>query len=127
VESIADAVILLRLNQWPDPKKLGNAGHFFKNPTITTTQYDHLILQFPSLMAYPIHDHTYKIDAGWLIEACGWKGVTKNQVGSYQDQVLVIVNYGATKGQTILDFSEAIIQSVLIQFGVKLEITISIE
>jgi UDP-N-acetylmuramate dehydrogenase len=78
-------------------------------------------------MAYPIHDHTYKIDAGWLIEACGWKGVTKNQVGSYQDQVLVIVSYGATKGQTILDFSEAIIQSVLIQFGVKLEITISIE
>jgi UDP-N-acetylmuramate dehydrogenase len=127
VESIADAVIFLRLNQWPDPKKLGNAGQFFKNPTITTTQYNHLILQFPSLMAYPIHDHTYKIDAGWLIEACGWKGVTKNQVGSYQDQVLVIVNYGATKGQTILDFSEAIIQSVLVQFGVNLETAISIE
>ena len=127
VESIAGAVIYLRLNQWPDPKKLGNAGHFFNNPTITTTQYNHLILQFPSLMAYPIHDHTYKIDAGWLIEACGWKGVTKNQVGSYQDQVLVIVNYGATKGQTILDFSEAIIQSVLIQFGVTLETAISIE
>ena len=127
VESIADAVIFLRLNQWPDPKKLGNAGQFFKNPTITTTQYDHLILQFPLLMAYPIHDHTYKIDAGWLIEACGWKGVTKNQVGSYQDQVLVIVNYGATKGQTILDFSEAIIQSVLVQFGVNLETAISIE
>jgi UDP-N-acetylmuramate dehydrogenase len=127
VESIADAVIFLRLNQWPDPKKLDNAGHFFKNPTITTTQYDHLILQFPLLMAYPIHDHTYKIDAGWLIEACGWKGVTKNQVGSYQDQVLVIVNYGATKGQTILDFSEAIIQSVLVQFGVNLETAISIE
>lgn len=127
VESIADAVIFLRLNQWPDPKKLGNAGHFFKNPTITTTQYDHLILQFPSLMAYPIHDHTYKIDAGWLIEACGWKGVTKNQVGSYQDQVLVIVNYGATKGQAILDFSEAIMQSVLTQFGVNLETAISIE
>ena len=127
VESIAGAVVYLRLNQWPDPKKLGNAGHFFKNPTITRSQYDRLILQFPSLMAYPIHDHTYKIDAGWLIEACGWKGVTKNQVGTYQDQVLVIVNYGATKGQTILDFSEAIMQSVLVQFGVKLESAISIE
>ena len=127
MESIAGAVIYLRLNQWPDPKKLGNAGHFFKNPTITTAQYDHLILQFPSLMAYPIHDHTYMIDAGWLIEACGWKGVIKNQVGSYQDQVLVIVNYGATKGQTILDFSEAIMHSVLNKFGVQLERAISIE
>jgi UDP-N-acetylmuramate dehydrogenase len=127
VESIADAVIFLRLNQWPDPKKLGNAGQFFKNPTITTTQYNHLILQFPSLMAYPIHDHTYKIDAGWLIEACGWKGVTKKQVGTYLDQVVVIVNYGATKGQTILDFSEAIKQSVLHKFGVQLECAINIE
>lgn len=127
MESIAGAVIYLRLNQWPDPKKLGNAGHFFKNPMITTTQYDQLIIQFPSLMAYPIHDHTYMIDAGWLIEACGWKGVIKNQVGSYQDQVLVIVNYGATKGQTILDFSEAIMHSVLNKFGVQLERAISIE
>jgi len=127
VESIADAVIYLRLNQWPDPKKLGNAGHFFKNPTITTTQYDHLVIQFPSLMAYPINDHTYKIDAGWLIEACGWQGVTKNKVGSYQDQVLLIVNDGATKGQSILDFTEAIVQSVLNKYGVKLESVISIE
>ena len=127
VESIAGAVVYLRSTQWPDPKKLGNAGHFFKNPTITTTQYDHLILQFPSLMAYPIHDHTYKIDAGWLIEACGWKGVTKNQVGTYQNQVMVIVNNGAAKGQTILDFSEAIIQSVLNKFGVQLECAINIE
>jgi UDP-N-acetylmuramate dehydrogenase len=115
------------LNQWTDPKKLCNAGHFFKNPTITTTQYDHLVIQFPSLMAYPINDHTYKIDAGWLIEACGWQGVTKNKVGSYQDQVLLIVNDGATKGQSILDFTEAIVQSVLNKYGVKLESVISIE
>jgi UDP-N-acetylmuramate dehydrogenase len=88
---------------------------------ITTTQYDQLMIQFPTLMAYPIDDHTYKITAGWLIEACGWKAVTKDQVGCYQDQVLVIVNYGATKGKTILDFSEAIMQSVQAKFGILLE------
>jgi len=126
VESIAGAVIYLRSNQWPDPKKLGNAGSFFKNPMITTTQYDQLMIQFPSLMAYPINDHTYKIAAGWLIEACGWKGVTKDHVGCYKDQVLVIVNDGATKGQTILDFSKAIIQSVKDRFGIVLEPTINI-
>jgi UDP-N-acetylmuramate dehydrogenase len=126
VESIASAVIYIRSNQWPDSKKMANAGNFFKNPAITKTQYDHLILQFPSLKAYPINDHTYKIDAGWLIEACGWKGVTKSQVGFYQDQVLVIVNYSATRGQSILDFSKAIMQSVLVKFGVTLESAISI-
>jgi len=121
VASIADAVIYMRSNQWPDPKKLGNAGNFFQNPTITKNQYDQLIQQFPSLMAYPIHDHTYKIDAGWLIEACGWKGVIRAQVGCYKDQTLVIVNYGATKGKTILDFSEEIIQSIQLKFGIVLE------
>jgi UDP-N-acetylmuramate dehydrogenase len=93
---------------------------------ITTTQYDQLIIQFPSLMAYPINDHTYMIDAGWLIEACGWKGVTKDQVGCYKDQVLVIVNYGVTKGKTILDFSEAIIESVKVKFGIVIESAINI-
>jgi UDP-N-acetylmuramate dehydrogenase len=126
IESIAGAVIYLRSNQWPDPKKIGNAGSFFKNPMITTAQYDQLMIQFSSLMAYPINDHTYKIAAGWLIEACGWKAVTKDQVGCYQDQALVIVNYGATKGKTILDFSEAIIDSVQDKFGILLERAVNI-
>jgi UDP-N-acetylmuramate dehydrogenase len=126
VESIAGAVIYLRSNQWPDPKKIGNAGSFFKNPMITTAQYDQLMIQFPSLMAYPINDHTYKIAAGWLIEACGWKAVTKDHVGCYKDQVLVIVNDGATKGKTILYFSEAIMQSVKDKFGIVLEPAIHI-
>jgi UDP-N-acetylmuramate dehydrogenase len=119
-------VIYLRSNQWPDPKKIGNVGSFFKNPMVTTTQYDQLMIQFPTLMAYPINDHTYKIAAGWLIEACGWKGIIKNQVGCYNDQVLVIVNYGAIEGKTILDFSEAIIESVQVKFGIALERAINI-
>jgi UDP-N-acetylmuramate dehydrogenase len=126
VESIANAVIYIRSNQWPDPKKLANAGSFFKNPMITTSQYNQLILQFPSLMAYPIYDDAYKIAAGWLVEACGWKTDTNDLVGCYKKQVLVIVNYGATKGKTILDFSEAIIQSVQEKFGIVLERAIHI-
>jgi UDP-N-acetylmuramate dehydrogenase len=126
VESISNAVIYIRSKQWPDPKNLGNAGNFFKNPMITTNQYDRLLIEFPSLMAYPIDDHNYKIAAGWLIEACGWKGVTKDQVGCYKDQVLVIVNYGTTKGKTILDFSNAIIQSVQEKFGIQLERAVNI-
>lgn len=126
VESIANAVIYIRSSKLPDPKKLGNAGSFFKNPMITKTQFDQLIVQFPSLIAYPINDNIYKIAAGWLIEACGWKGVIKEQVGCYKDQALVIVNYGAVRGKTIFDFSDAIIQSVQTKFGVVLEREVNI-
>ena len=126
VESIAGAVIYLRLSQWPDPKKLGNAGRFFKNPLISKDQYDQLRQSFPSISAYPINDVTYKIEAEWLIEACGWKGVTKDQVSCSQNQLMVIVNKGATKGKTILDFTDSIKQSVFNEFGVKLDSGISI-
>ncbi len=126
VESIASAVIYIRSNHWPDPKKLPNAGSFFKNPMITKNQYDALIQQFPSLMAYPITDNTYKIAAGWLLEACGWKGIIKDQVGCFKDKVLVIVNFGATNGKSILDFSDAIIESVKVKFGVVIEKGINI-
>jgi len=127
IESIASAVIYIRSNQWPDPKILSNAGSFFKNPMITTNQYNQLILQFPSLIAYPINDDAYKIAAGWLIEACGWKNASKDLVGCYKKQLLVIINYGATKGKSILDYSEAIIQSVQEKFGILLERAIHIE
>jgi UDP-N-acetylmuramate dehydrogenase len=78
------------------------------------------------MSAYPINDQNYKIEAEWLIEACGWKGVNRDQVCCDQNQVMVIVNKGATKGKTILDFSEAIKQSVLNKFGIILESAISI-
>ena len=126
VESIAGVVIYLRLSQWPDPKKLGNAGQFFKNPMISKDQYDLLKNSFPSISAYPINDQNYKIEAEWLIEACGWKGVDRDEVYCDQNQLMVIVNKGATKGKTILDFSEAIKLSVLNKFGVILESAISI-
>lgn len=126
VESIAAAVAFIRSTSLPDPKKLGNAGSFFKNPIITKSQYDQLILHFPDLIAYPINDHYYKIAAGWLIEACGWKTIKKDQVGCYKDQSLIIVNYGTNKGKAILDFSEEIVQSVLNKFGIELAREVSI-
>lgn len=126
IESISNAVIFIRSSKLPDPKKLSNAGSFFKNPMITKAQYDQLIIQYPSLIAFPINDTTYKIAAGWLIEACGWKGMIQNQVGCYKDQALVIVNYGATSGKAIYDFSEAIIQSVQQKFGIILEREVNI-
>lgn len=66
--------------------KIGNAGSFFKNPTITKDFFEILIAKFPKMIAYPITDNTYKIAAGWLIEACGWKGIQKGNVGCYEKQ-----------------------------------------
>ena len=121
VEAISNAVIQIRSEKLPDPKKLGNAGSFFKNPTITKDLFEVLIAKFPKIIAYPITDDTYKIAAGWLIEACGWKGIQKGSVGCYEKQSLVIVHYNNGPGIEIYNFSEEIIQSVLAKFEILLE------
>lgn len=126
IEAISNAVIQIRTNKLPDPKKIGNAGSFFKNPTVSLSVFESLKNKFPSIIAYPISDNAYKIAAGWLIEQAGWKGIRKGEVGTYQNQALVIVNFGNAKGKEIYDFSEAIIQSVEEKFELTLEREVNI-
>lgn len=118
---VSNAIIQLRTAKLPNPKQLGSAGSFFKNPTVSTTNFEKLKLDFATMIAYPISDHVYKIAAGWLIENSGWKGVRKGNVGCYEKQSLVIVNYGQATGKEIFDFSEEVIQSVFQKFDILLE------
>ncbi len=118
---ISNAIIQIRSNKLPDPSKIGNAGSFFKNPTISIDKYNLLKENFPGLIAYPISDIEYKIAAGWLIETCGWKGVKKGNVGCYEKQALVIVSYGIISGKEVYDFSAEIIQTVFEKFDIQLE------
>ncbi len=121
LEAISNAVIQIRTSKLPDLKKLGNAGSFFKNPTISKEQAEMLKAKFPNMVAYPISDETYKVSAGWLLEACNWKGFQSKNVGCYEKQALFIVNYGEASGKEIFDFSEAIRQSVKEKFDITLE------
>lgn len=126
LDDVSNAIIQIRTNKLPDPKKIGNAGSFFKNPTITIDQFEQLKNEFPKIVAYPISDIAYKIAAGWLIEDCGWKGVRKGNVGCYDKQALVIVSYGIESGNEVFDFSETILKSVKDKFGITLEREVNI-
>ncbi len=121
IQAISQAVINIRSSKLPDWKITGNAGSFFKNPTVTHEQYQQLKAAFPSIVAFPFDDTHTKLAAGWLIEQCGWKGYRKGDAGCYPKQALVLVNYGTATGDEILELSEQIIQSVKQKFSVKLE------
>jgi UDP-N-acetylmuramate dehydrogenase len=126
IQAISQAVINIRTSKLPDPKEIGNAGSFFKNPVIPNEQFHELKKSFPDLVAFPSgKDHT-KLAAGWLIEQCGWKGYRKGDVGCYPKQALVLVNYGTAKGSEIFELSEEIIASVQKKFGVQLEREVNI-
>lgn len=129
IKAIAQAVINIRSSKLPNPKEIGNAGSFFKNPTIANSQLAEIKKQFPSIPNYPSNNHLQeesKIAAGWLIEQCGWKGFRKNDAGCHAKQALVLVNYGNATGQEIFDLSEEIIVSVKNKFGITLEREVNI-
>jgi UDP-N-acetylmuramate dehydrogenase len=126
IKAISDAVINIRQSKLPDPKQIGNAGSFFKNPTIKNTQFEKLKNTFPNIVGYPVGDNETKLAAGWLIEQCGWKGYRKGDAGCHEKQALVLVNYGNAIGEEILQLSEKIIDSVKLMFDVELHREVNI-
>lgn len=121
IQAISQAVINIRTSKLPDPKEVGNAGSFFKNPVISNEKFNELKDVFPNVVAFAAGSDQTKLAAGWLIEQCGWKGYRKNDAGCYPKQALVLVNYGNATGNEIFELSEEIIQSVKKMFGVSLE------
>jgi UDP-N-acetylmuramate dehydrogenase len=126
IQAISHAVINIRSSKLPDPKEIGNAGSFFKNPQIPKSQFLKLKEQFSDMPSFPVDDQYIKVPAGWLIEQCGWKGYRKGDAGCYSKQALVLVNYGHAKGEEILQLSKHIIESVRKKFGVELEREVNI-
>lgn len=119
IRAISDAVIQIRQSKLPDPKEIGNAGSFFKNPTLPTTQFDTLKATYPNIPGYPSKEGV-KVAAGWLIEQAGWKGKRIGDVGVHAKQALVLVNYGKGSGEEIKSLSQQIQASVHEKFGIQL-------
>jgi UDP-N-acetylmuramate dehydrogenase len=122
ITDIRDSIIKIRTNKIPDPSIIGNAGSFFKNPTISLKQYEKLKIEYPNIVAFDCKDKNIKkISAGWLIEATGWKGKRIGNVGTHNKQALIILNYNNATGMEILNFTKNIQESVFSMFGIKIE------
>ena len=120
-ELIADWVIAIRRAKLPDPQVMGNAGSFFKNPVVTPEQCRDIIGRDPAVVHYPMPDGNVKLAAGWLIDACGWKGKSMGGACVYEKQALVLVNRGGATGSEVLTLARAIQESVYGRFGIRLE------
>jgi UDP-N-acetylmuramate dehydrogenase len=125
-QQIFNWVCEVRRAKLPDPAVIGNAGSFFKNPQVSPEQCADIIQREPKLVHYRMDDGSIKLAAGWLIDACGWKGKTVGNAGVYERQALVLVNKGtgtatpATGGE-VMTLAKAIQTSVYERFGILLE------
>jgi len=120
IQDVFSAVVDIRQSKLPDPKLIGNAGSFFKNPIVSKDIYMRILSDFPDMPSYEVGDDHIKIPAGWLIEKAGWKGKRIGNVGTYKNQALVIVNHGGATGEEIYNHAIRIKDSVKDKFGIEL-------
>lgn len=111
----------IRRAKLPDPDVIGNAGSFFKNPTVTPEQCADIIARDPKIVHYHLADGSVKLAAGWLIDSCGWRGKSVGNAGVYEKQALVLVNRGGATGGEVMTLARAIQTSVYERFGIRLE------
>lgn len=121
IKDVSNAVCKIRMSKLPDPKEIGNAGSFFKNPEIAVEEFKNLKEKFPDITGYKTSDNLIKIPAGWLIEKSGLKGKKIGDTGTHKKQALVIVNYGNADGREIVKFKNFIKNEIFKNFGIELE------
>ncbi len=126
IRDVYDTVIEIRRSKLPDPLQIGNAGSFFKNPTIDEIKFKALHAVFTDMPVFVTEENQYKIPAGWLIEQCGWKGRRIGNVGCYEKQALVIVNYGGASGREIYDHAMRVQDSVKERFDIVLQTEVNV-
>jgi UDP-N-acetylmuramate dehydrogenase len=118
---VFDWVCAIRQAKLPDPAQVGNVGSFFKNPVVSDVQCRDIIGRDPEIVHYPLPDGSIKLAAGWMIDACGWKGKSVGRAGVYDKQALVLVNRGGAIGAEVVTLARAIQESVYGRFGIRLE------
>ena len=121
IKHISQAVIAIRSSKLPDPKVLGNAGSFFKNPTVDLSVLRAIQAHDEKIPFYPVNENTVKIPAGYMIEHTGWKGKRVGNCGVHEKQALVLVNYGGATGKEIFTLSGDIVTNVNNKYGIELE------
>ena len=119
--AVRERVMALRFEKLPDPKIIGNAGSFFKNPIVSLNFAKKLKENYPNMPVYQIDANTCKLAAGWLIDNSCCRGLTHGNVGTWKKQALVIVNYGFARPHEIVSLAKYIQCEVASKFGIDLE------
>ena len=122
LSEIREAVIAIRKGKFPDWKVVGTAGSFFKNPVISKDEYERLLLQYPELPGFAEKEGYVKVSLGWILDrVCSLKGYKEGNVGLYDKQALVLVNWGNASAAEVKNFSTKVADQVFDKTKIQIE------
>lgn len=126
LKMLRQAVIEIRKSKLPDVVKTGNAGSFFKNPTVDIIRAKELEKKYVGLKYFPIskssNDKKVKVSAGWLLDnVCNSKGLSAGCASVHDNHALVLINNGGSSTNDILTLAEKISDEIESKTGIILE------
>ncbi|HEX3082053.1 MAG TPA: UDP-N-acetylmuramate dehydrogenase [Candidatus Saccharimonadia bacterium] len=120
LKQIRSAVMAVRANVLPDPSVVPNSGSFFKNPIVNEQELERIKLRHPGV-PYFEYGEDYKLAAGWLLEACGFKGAEHYGLQHWHGHALVITNPKQAGYGDLVKLVDLVVTKVRDKFGVTLE------
>jgi UDP-N-acetylmuramate dehydrogenase len=122
LKQVREAVVEIRTRKLPDLKKYGTAGSFFKNVVVPQAKAKELLVKYPDMILHTVNEKKVKIPIAWILDhVCGFRGVKKGNVGTYQNQALVLVNYGNGTSKEIIDLAQKMVDEVYKYTGIEIE------
>jgi UDP-N-acetylmuramate dehydrogenase len=132
---IRKAVIKIRSEKLPNPKKSPNCGSYFKNPILSNIDAEKILQEFPKIPHFKMEvtkitssdgnesetNSAIKFFAGWLIEQVDLKGFEYKNLATDEKNALVIINKGESRANDLLEFEKIINEKVERSFGIILE------
>jgi UDP-N-acetylmuramate dehydrogenase len=124
---IREAIVSIRQQKLPDWHKLGTAGSFFMNLIMSEKKFLELKEQYPDLPGFKNDKGEMKVSLAWVLDKiCNLKGYREGNVGLYEHQALVLINFGGATEKEISDFAKMISEKVKekINLEIKWEVEI---
>lgn len=104
-KQVRDAVIIIRKGKFPDLNIHGTAGSFFKNIICKESDIENLKIKYRDMPVYKAGEGIVKISTAFVLDKiCGLKGYREGNVGLYENQSLVVVNYGEATSDDVRNF-----------------------
>jgi UDP-N-acetylmuramate dehydrogenase len=121
-KEVRESVMIIRKGKFPDLNIYGTAGSFFKNIICYESDIEELKKQYADMPVYKVEGYKVKVSTAYVLDkVCGLKGYRIGDVGLFENQSLVVVNYGNVTGFEVRKFVEKVKGIVKEKTGIQIE------